>query len=123
MSAPRPADFPAPDFRTTSFQATVWEFTDEAYVGMAGAWFAADLHPNDTYAVATTLDPDQVMRVEKGTDNILSGKSTFRTPEPPTLVMLLIGAGLISGFYWSRQVSHRLGRRKVRAESRKMARI
>jgi hypothetical protein len=96
-------------------------FSKEVYVGLAAEWIA-DIRPNDQYALVTTLAPDLIGRAEKGTDNIVSGKSSFRTPEPPTVVMLLIGTGLIFVFSGFRTV-HRSGRRRVRAENRKMARI
>lgn len=122
MNVPAHVNFPPADYLSASFEATVLEFTEDAYVGIAAAWFAADIRPNDTYALATTLAPEQISRVEKGTNDILTGKSIFQTPEPPAIVMVLIGLGLIFAVRGFRTV-HRAGRRRVRAESRKMARI
>lgn len=120
MTVPQ-VDLPSADYGYAGFESAVRVFTDQAYVGLAAEW-VADIPPGDPFDITTTFMPELITRAGKDTEDISSGKSAFQTPEPPTIVMLLIGAGLILVFRGIRPV-HRSGRRKVRAEMRKMARI
>ncbi len=119
---PMDADLPPADYCSARFEATVLEFSDEANIGVSGEWMTTDAFPDNRYALATTLAPAQITRAEKGTDNIMSGKDVFRTPEPPAIVMVLIGVGLIC-LLPSRRTVHRPGRRKVPGHEREMAHI
>jgi hypothetical protein len=92
--------------------ARTGEFLTEPYISI----------PPDQFEIITTLAPDQLKRVEEGTSSLDSGKSSFQTPEPPAIVMFLIGAGLIAGVKCLR-TAHRPGYRRVRKNDRLMAHI
>jgi hypothetical protein len=119
-----PPDFvlsPA-SYRGASFEPALGEFLAEPYIEVAAKWLAGDGGVLDQFEIATTLGPDDIRRIEKDTTGIDSGKNVFRTPEPPAVVMLLIGAGLIAGVKCSRP-AHRRGCRRVRKDDRQMAHI
>jgi hypothetical protein len=122
MKVPAEIDIPPVDYCSASFEATVLEFSDEAYIGFNSPWMSEDDIPEDQDAIATTLAPAQITRVENGTDNIMSGKDSIQTPEPPLIVMILIGVGLMF-FLPSLRTGRRSGRRKARRPERAMAHI
>jgi hypothetical protein len=102
-----------------SFENTLRAFTADAYVGIHDDSLA-DNRVSATADLSTSLDPEDIKRTGKGRIEIFSGKSVLRAPEPPTVVMFGLGAGMIVYFRLKRPV-HRPWRRKVRFERRKMA--
>ncbi len=122
MSVATEIDVPPADYFSAGFEATAIEFSDEADIGLINPCMTADCITGDQYAFATTLAPAQITRAEKGTEDLMSGKYAFRAPEPPMIVMTLIGVGLMC-LLPSRRTGHRPGRRKVPGHEREMAHI
>lgn len=68
------------------------------------------------------ISQSEIERADKGTANMVSGKPWLQSPEPPALLMLAIGTGMILIFR-PRKPIHRPGRRKVKNEERSMAQV
>jgi hypothetical protein len=105
-----------------AFERTVSAFTADAYIGIPPNLTFGDAGESTLFDIATSLDPARVMRADKGTSDIGSGKNLILAPEPPTQIMVLVGVGLVA-VSLRRRSPRRAGRRKVREDERSMASI
>ena len=94
---------------------TAFDFGPDAYVGDNEAGFAEEVVP-------PLISRSEIERADKGTADVVSGKPPLQAAEPPELLMLATGAGLILIFR-PRKAVHRPGRRRVKTEDRPMAQV
>jgi hypothetical protein len=116
-----PAMTDLPAISVQGFDRTIRAFTADAYVSAEASLLFADTNESRGFEIVTSLSPAQIERADKGTSNIVSGK-ILRAPEPPTLIMICIGAGLMLALLL-RRPTDLPRRRKVYENERELSRI
>ena len=108
LSSPRISDHEA-------LALTTFDFGPDAYIAHNGTnFFIRTGRP--------IVSLSRIERADKGTSDIVSGKPLLQAAEPPALLMLAIGTGMIA-FFRPRKTVHRPGRRRVKIEQRPMAQV